>query len=155
MLKVFNCCCSTKRQYYSDHVWKFQNNTLSIMQKTAYLIWRVKIVGYKNWNLGWNKFLEKRLFLGSRDYSKDPKMLSVQVFWTRLASFGQLGIINWFQSSTMECMTTKDKKKIHVICTILEDMKTFYHRQTAPLRQFLFSFFMLNNKIRHLIIRNA
>ena len=27
-------------QYYSHHVWKFQNNTLGIMQTTAYLIWK-------------------------------------------------------------------------------------------------------------------
>ena len=27
-------------QYYSHHVWKFQNYTLGIMQNTAYLIWK-------------------------------------------------------------------------------------------------------------------
>ena len=33
-------CCEEKMQYYSHHVRKFQNNTLGIMQNTAYLIWK-------------------------------------------------------------------------------------------------------------------
>ena len=32
--------CDPYIQYYSHHVWNFHNNTLAIMQNTAFLIWK-------------------------------------------------------------------------------------------------------------------
>ena len=56
----------------------------------------------------------ERLSFRSKEYTEELKVYSVQVFWTRLASFDQLGLIcepvQWFQSSTMESMILKDKE---------------------------------------------
>ena len=40
MLDNFKTLLLIKNQYYSHHLWKFQNNSLGIMQNTAYLIWK-------------------------------------------------------------------------------------------------------------------
>ena len=52
--------------------------------------------GCVQWNMSY-----KGLSFGSKDYNKELKTVEcVQVFWTRLACFGQLGLISDHQISS-------------------------------------------------------
>ena len=51
---------------------------------------------------------------GSKDYTKELKLSSVQVFWARLDSFGQLGLITDPQIPSKFHNGTNDPKGLEI-----------------------------------------
>ena len=76
----------------------------------------------------------KGLSFGSKDYNKELKTVEcVQVFWARLACFGQLGLISDHQISSKLCNGINDPKGLeNKIYTMMKGRETFYGDHTVP-----------------------
>ena len=76
----------------------------------------------------------KGLSFGNKDYDKELKTVEcVQVFWTRLASFGQLGLISDPQiSSKLQNGINGPKGLENIIYTMMKSKETFYGDHTVP-----------------------
>ena len=69
----------------------------------------------------------KVLYFGSKDYTKDLKMSSAQVFWDRLANFSQLGPISDSRiSPKLQNGINDPKGPENKIYTMMKGMGTFY-----------------------------
>ena len=76
----------------------------------------------------------KGLSFGSKDYNKELKTVEcVQVFWARLACFGQLGLISDPQiSSKLQNGISDPKGLANKIYTMMKGRETFYGDLTVP-----------------------
>ena len=68
---------------------------------------------------------------------KNLKLSGVQVFWGRLASFGQLGLISDLQISSKLQNRINDPKGLeNKICTMMKGRETVYGDHTVPMSSY-------------------